>query len=66
MYGAGYKEALLSNKPGSSGRTMKSVMKALGARPFKLMVLELTLGIIEQRYDQGSHTLSDAQTVFGF
>ena len=32
MYGAGYKD-LLSSKPGSSGRTMKSVMKALGVPP---------------------------------
>jgi hypothetical protein len=32
VYGAGYKD-LLSSKPGSSGRTMKSVMKALGTPP---------------------------------
>lgn len=31
VYGTGYREALLSNKPGSSGRTVKSIMKALGA-----------------------------------
>jgi hypothetical protein len=32
VYGVGYKD-LLSSKPGSSGRTMKSVMKALGMPP---------------------------------
>lgn len=37
VYGAGYKD-LLSSKPGSSGRTMKSVMKALGAPPARSFV----------------------------
>lgn len=31
VYGSGYKEALLSEKAGSSGATVKGIMKTLGA-----------------------------------